>query len=99
MLKKLVVIVNALNIVDTIQTHICINSGLCVEWNKLLYNPLALYVVKPLVILKWSIALYYIVSRSRGAVSITAKAMLILLTLILLTAVVNNTLVLLHLGA
>jgi len=99
MLKKLVVIVNALNIVDTIQTHICINSGLCVEWNKLLYNPLVLYVVKPLVILKWSIALYYIVSRSRGAVSITAKAMLILLTLILLTAVVNNTLVLLHLGA
>jgi hypothetical protein len=92
---RLVILVNALNIIDAIQTHIGLKMGL-VEWNILMYNPLMLYVVKPLVILVWSLVLYKASIHKHRLVAKTARAMLILLALIFLVAVINNTLVLLH---
>ncbi len=93
---KLVVLVNALNIVDAIQTHICLNyCSYCIEANPLMHNPIALILLKPIAVLAWSLILYKI-SKRRGLVAKTARAMLILLALIFLVAVINNTLVLMH---
>jgi hypothetical protein len=93
---KLVVLVNALNIVDAIQTHVCLNyCSYCVEWNVLMYNPLMLYIAKPLIVLAWSLVLYRASMSENKLIAKTARAMLMLLALIFLVAVVNNVLVIL----
>jgi hypothetical protein len=91
---RLVILVNTLNILDLVTTHVGLKMGL-VEWNVLMYNPLMLYVVKPLAVLVWSLILHYISLRCNRVVSITARAMLVFLAVAFLVAVINNVLVIL----
>jgi low affinity Fe/Cu permease len=87
----LVLLVNALNVIDAVQTYI----GYCVEANPLMSSPLALH-IKVLVVLIWSLVLYRAGRSSNVLVSKTARAMLILLAIVFLIAVMNNALVLMN---
>jgi hypothetical protein len=92
---RLVILVNTLNILDLVTTHVGLKMGL-VEWNPLLRNPVMLYVFKPLVVLAWSLVLYRASMSENKLIAKTARAMLMLLALIFLVAVINNVVVILN---
>ena len=95
-MRAVLYIVNILNLVDTIQTYTCLTQcSFCVEWNRLLYNP-AMYYIKILVVLTWSLVLYRASMSGNALIAKTARAMLMLLAAIFLIAVINNTLVLMN---
>jgi hypothetical protein len=93
---KLLVLVNALNVIDAIQTYMCVNRcDYCVEWNRLLYDP-AMYYIKILVVWAWTLVLYRASMSKNELIAKTARAMLILLAFIFSIAVINNTMVLMN---
>jgi hypothetical protein len=94
----LFILVNIVNLIDTIQTRLCIEyCSYCVEVNTFIrgYYPLSLY-VKILVVWAWSLVLYRASMSKDALIAKTARAMLILLALIFSIAVVNNAVVLMH---
>jgi hypothetical protein len=91
---RLVILVNAMNLLDLTTTVIGLRMGF-VEWNVLMYNPLMLYVVKPLAVLVWSLVLYKVSMHKHRLVAKTARAMLVFLAVAFLVAVINNVLVIL----
>lgn len=91
-------LVNILNLIDTVQTRLCIAyCNYCVEVNSLIlrYYPYSLY-VKLFVVWLWSVILVRASLSENTLISKTARAMLILLAAVFLAAVINNALVLMH---
>jgi hypothetical protein len=93
MYKAIVILTNTFNLLDVLTTHIGVNVMNCVETNQLVLNPIVLYVVKPLVILAWSLVLWKLSTHRSRLISKTSKILLVFLAGFFISAVVNNTLV------
>lgn len=99
-MKKLVLLallVNALNIVDMYTTHVLTTYYGYSEWNPLYnYNERIFYVLKPLLVLAYSIGVMDVYkTTSNQLIKRACIAGLVIVLVILLSAVVNNLVILL----
>jgi hypothetical protein len=90
---KLLVVMNALNLIDAIQTYICVNHFVCVDLNPYVKYTW-FYVVKILSIIAVSVMLYYAYTRLSGLHKKAILYLTVTVTALYTLVVLSNTLIL-----
>jgi len=94
-MEYVVILANIFNLLDLLTTHIALNKPNCIELNLLVHiNPIAFYILKPLLILVLTLILYRLTRNDVKLISKTSKVLLWFVMVLNLLAVINNTIIL-----
>ena len=88
---KLLVALNVLNVIDAIQTYICVNNFVCVDFNPFVDHAW-FYVVKITAGVGVSIFYYYVYTRSNDFSKKLTYFFVVFLNALYVLTIINNTL-------
>jgi len=95
---KLLITLNVLNVIDAIQTYICVNQYACVDLNPYV-KYVWFYIIKITAGAGVSIFYYYVYTRSNGLNKKLAYFFAVFLNALYVLTVINNTLHFLNIHA
>ena len=90
---KLLILMNILNVVDAIQTYVCVNYFVCVDLNPYAYTKW-FYIIKILSIIAVSVMLYYAYTQLDGLHKKAILYLTVTVTALYVLVVLSNTLML-----